>query len=50
MSIEVKIRVIRLAIFGDSKVGKTSICKTFFDNEFNEDEISSIFLIHLAKK
>ena len=48
MSIQRK--VIKLAILGDSKVGKTSICRVFFDYEFEEDQIATIGQVKFEKK
>ena len=39
---EIKMKIIRLALLGDSAVGKTSIISTFLNYEFNEDFISTI--------
>ena len=39
---EIKMKVIRLALLGDSAVGKTSIISTLLGYEFNEDFISTI--------
>ena len=39
---EIKMKIIRLALLGDSAVGKTSIISTFLNFEFNEDFISTI--------
>ena len=39
---EIKMKIIRLALLGDSSVGKTSIISTLLNYEFNEDFISTI--------
>jgi small GTP-binding protein len=39
---EIKMKIIRLALLGDSSVGKTSIISAFLGYEFNEDFISTI--------
>ena len=46
----IKRKVIKLAILGDSKVGKTSICRVFFDYEFEEDQIATIGQVKFEKK
>ena len=50
MYYEIKIKLIRIAIFGDEKVGKTSICKSFLDLEFDEDEMYTIVRRKYDKK
>jgi small GTP-binding protein len=39
---EIKMKIIRLALLGDSAVGKTSIISTLLGYDFNEDFISTI--------
>jgi len=39
---KVKIKVIRLAMLGNTRVGKTSICRVFFSDYFREDEFVTI--------
>ena len=46
----IKRKVIKLAILGDSTVGKTSICRVFFDYEFQDDQISTIGQVKFEKK
>ncbi len=46
----IKRKVIKLAILGDSTVGKTSICRVFFDYEFEEDQITTIGQVKFEKK
>ena len=38
----IKRKVLKLAILGDSAVGKTSICRIFFDYEFDQNQLSTI--------
>ena len=46
----IKRKVIKLAILGDSTVGKTSICRVFFDYEFEEEQITTIGQVKFDKK
>ena len=39
---DIKMKTLKLAILGDSAVGKTTIIETYMDVEFNEDFISTI--------
>lgn len=39
---KIKRKCIKLAMLGDSKVGKTSICQRFMNLEFNENALSTI--------
>ena len=42
--------IIKLGILGDSRVGKTCICNTFMNIEFNDDIISSIGMDKIETK
>ena len=39
---KIKRNAIKIAMLGDSKVGKTAICQTFMNIEFNENNLSTI--------
>ena len=47
---KVKRKVIKLAILGDSTVGKTSICKVFFNYEFDQEQLTTIGQVRFEKK
>ena len=39
---KIKRNAIKIAMLGDSKVGKTAICQTFMNIEFCENNLSTI--------
>ena len=44
------IQVVKIGILGDSEVGKTAICNSFFNIEFTEDMLATIGSEKLEKK
>jgi len=49
MSVNIKRKVLKLAILGDSTVGKTSICRVFFGYEFDENQTATLGQVKFEK-
>ncbi len=49
MSGNIKRKALKLAILGDTTVGKTSICRVFFGYEFDIDQIATIGQVKFEK-
>ena len=47
---KIKLTSIKLALLGDSRVGKTAICKVLKDNKFDGNDISTIGFDKIDKK
>ena len=39
---KISLKAIKIGLLGDSTVGKTAICNSFFNMEFNQDMLSTI--------
>ena len=40
--IKIKIKVVKIGMLSDNRVGKTSICNSLINSEFREDQIATI--------